>query len=33
MSDRDWAGRYLAGGMAEAREMNALLMMIDGDAR
>ncbi len=33
MSNRDWAGRYLAGGMAEAREMNALLMMIDGDAR
>ena len=32
MADRDWAGRYLKGGMAEKREMDALNMMIDGVA-
>lgn len=30
MADRDWSGRYLKGGVAEAREMTALNTMIDG---
>lgn len=30
MADTAWAGRYLKGGVAEAREMNALNQMIDG---
>lgn len=30
MADRDWSGRYLKGGVAEAREMTSLNTMIDG---
>jgi len=32
MADKDWAGRYLAGGVKERQEMDALNIMIDGEA-
>ena len=32
MSDKAWATRYLAGGVAEVREMTALNQMITGVA-
>lgn len=32
MTDNDWVGRYLKGGAAEKREMDAINTMIDGDA-
>lgn len=32
MADKDWADRYLKGGVKEVQEMNAINMMIAGDA-